>query len=456
MEKYDVLIVGSGTAGQTAAHDLVGHDLKIALVEKTDRPGGTCALAGCQAKKWLYEAAESIARCRHLHGKGVTELPSADWAEVWKEKNAFTSPIPERTVKSLEGAGIDYLKGEARFVASDEMEVGDRRIKARFFVLATGARPMPLPFQGAERLITSDEFLELQDPPPDIVFVGGGFISFEFAHFAARIGKEKRRVRILEAAPRPLGPFDGEMVELLVEASREEGIEIESNVRIESVFRQGPAFVVATRSHGDLETEMVVHGAGRVPDIEGLNLEAAGIEASRQGIAVDEGMRASNPRVLAIGDCAATVMLARVADQEAHVAARNILAACGHGEKAAIDYGAVPSLLFTYPQYGMVGKTEEALKKEGVKYLKSFDSRVKWPTYTRIGLRHAAYKILAGTDDRILGAHVLSDNASGLISVVRQAMLDGTSVEELYERSVMSPYPTRESDLTYMLRPLVG
>ena len=201
--------------------------------------------------------------------------------------------------------------------------------------------------------------------------------------------------------------------------------------------------------------DLIVHGAGRVPNVEELALDTAGIAYSPRGVAVDERMRTSNPRVFAIGDCAATIQLARVADYEGHVAAQNILAELKNGEAAKIDYAAVPAMLFTYPQYGMVGKTEAALTQQNIPYRKSFAKELQWPTYRRIGMKHAAYKILVGADHRILGAHILSDNASGLINTLKQAMLNGTTAHDLYWQNIVSPYPTRESDLIYMLKPLL-
>ena len=141
------------------------------------------------------------------------------------EKRAFTDPIPAATRKGLEGAGIDFITGTAAFSGPDTLAVNGDSVQGKYFVLATGAHPMPLPFPGAGHLITSSDFLEIERLPPRLVFVGGGFISFEFAHFAARLGPAERVV-ILEAAPRPLGPFDAEMVEHLMVASRAEGIEI--------------------------------------------------------------------------------------------------------------------------------------------------------------------------------------------------------------------------------------
>jgi len=452
MPQYDVVVVGSGSGGQTAAYTLKEYGLSVALVENSPRPGGVCALAGCQAKKWYYEATETMARARHLNGKGLTRLPQMDWGAIRDQKRGFTEPIPASTVKNLEGAGITYIDGTAAFRDPETLTVDGEPIEARFYVLATGAHPMPLPFEGAEHLIPSSDFLELDALPPRLVFVGGGFISFEFAHFAARLGPAEA-ITILEVAPRPLGPFDAEMVDHLVAASRDEGIAMHTEVELTGVAKRGAGFAVHTKDGRVFDADLVVHGAGRAPSIESLQLDQGQVDYSRRGITVDREMRTSNPRVFAVGDCAATVQLARVADYEGYVAAKNILAAVEGGEGAAVDHRAVPAILFTYPQYAMVGATEDALKEEGVRYYKNAGAGLSWPTYRRVGLRHAAYKVLVDEESRVLGAHVISDNAAGLIEIFKQAMLDARNVEDLFWRSVMTPYPSRESDIIYMLKP---
>ena len=455
MSDYDVVIVGSGTAGQTAAYDLNAAGLRVAVVEKSERPGGVCALSGCQAKKWFYEAAAAVAKCRHLAGKGIIAPPQGSWPQVLAEKNDFTNAVPGGTLKGFGQAGIAFIKGEARFRDHETLTVANRDVTAGFFVIAAGARPMTLSFPGAEHLMTSDAWLDQSSLPERIVFVGGGFIAFEFAHFAARLGSEKCRPLILEAGERPLGPFDAEMVALLGAASQEAGIEILTDVRITSVERADKGFIVHTAAGEHFPADQVVHGAGRVPDIDALGLEHAGVRYGCSGIAVDGRMRTSNPKVFAVGDCAATVQLARVADAEGHAAAAAILAASGRGDPSLIDYSAVPAVLFTCPELAMVGKTETALEAEKAVFRKSFGKNLGWPTYRRVGLAHAAYKILVGADGRFLGAHFLSDHAAGMVNAVRLAMINGLTVDELFAQSIMSPYPTRESDLIYMLKPLL-
>jgi len=455
MEKYDAVIIGSGTAGQTAAHDLKAAGLTVALAEKSESPGGTCALYGCQPKKWFYEAAEVIAKSRHLRGKGITTAAAGDWQGVWAEKNRFTENIPENTVNGLYEAGIDFLEGAGAFKDEHTLEVDGNSVRADFFVVATGATPMKIPVSGAAHLTTSTEFLERKRLPERIVFVGGGFISFEFAHFAARIGPEDRRITILEVGDRPLAPFDADMTALLLEASAQEGIRVLSNVRIRSIDREDGGFRVRTESGQTVEADMVVHGAGRVPAVEDLRLEQIGVEATPKGIRVNDRMQTTVPHIFAAGDCAATPALARVADYEGHTAADNIVALRKGTPLSRIDYSAVPFVLFSYPQYAMVGQTEKALQEAGIAYRKSTAAGLRWPTYRRIGMAHAGYKILAGENGKILGAHIVSDYAAGLINTFKQAVIDGTAVEKLYRDNIMTPYPTRESDIIYMLRPLL-
>mgnify|MGYP001812671050 CR=1 FL=1 len=456
MNAYDAVIIGSGTAGQTAAHALKTKGLTVAVVEKSDTPGGTCALAGCQAKKWFYEGMEVVAKSQHLEGKGIFSVPETAWSDFQREKNRFTQAVPGSTLDGFKKAGIDVIAGTAHFLDERTLGVDDRAVSARFFVIASGSRPMPLPIKGIEHAITSDQFLDLSSLPDCFVFIGGGFISFEFAHFVARLGNSaNRETVILEAAPRLLGPFDSEMVSLLMAASEAEGIAVHTGVEITAIEPATNGLVVKTGNGNAYAADRVVNGAGRLADIEALNLGRAGIDHTIRGIKVNPRMQTSQAHIYAIGDCAATVQLARVADYEGMVAANAILGASGDRHLSDVDYSAVPSVLFTYPQYGMVGYTEDALKKEGIAFTRSFGKNLAWPTYRRIGLQHAAYKILVGSNRQILGAHILSDNAAGIINTLRLAMVNQISVETLYRQSVMSPYPSRESDLLYMLTPCV-
>ena len=455
MNSFDCIVVGTGTAGQTAAFALAAEGLRVAIIEDSATPGGTCALRGCQAKKWFYEVAELSARCHHLQNIGVTAPPQVDWRQILTEKNAFTATIPEQTRKNLKANDITYIPGKAVFIDEYTLMADDRHLVAEYFVIATGAKTMSLPFPGNEYMLTSDDFLDLTALPPRIAFIGGGFISFEFAHFAARLGSSKGDIHILEARKRVLSPFDGDMVDQLAAASAADGIRIHTEIAIVAIEKNNAEYTIVCQSGDKFHVDMVVNGAGRTPNIDSLKLDAAGVKHSKRGITVDSYMQTSKSHIFAAGDCVDSPQLARVADMEGHTAAQSIIAEKQGGKKTAIDYRATPSVLFTYPQLGMVGKTEDQLKQENRKYWKSCDTRVNWPTYQRVGLKYGAYKILVDEQDYIIGAHFLLDNTTGLLNTFKQAMIDNMTIAELNKNSIMTPYPSRESDIIYMLRPLI-
>lgn len=455
MEKYDTIILGTGTAGQSAGYELVAEGFSVAIVEESDTPGGICALRGCQAKKYFYELTETVARAEHLLGRGISSPPMGNWKQILEHKNSFTETIPESTVASLRGNGITYIQGSAHFLDTNIIGIGDRRIEADHILIATGSIPRRLRFEGSEHLATSDDFLDLEELPERIVFLGGGFISLEFAHFSARLGSRPGHIHIFEAENHLLRPFDRDLVAQLIHASSAAGINTHTGVGVEAIRPNGKGFLVSLTNGESVETDLVVNGTGREPNIDRLSLESAGVEYTTGGILVNRSMQTSIPNIFAIGDCVASIQLARVADQEALIAARSISAIIHDESPPEIDYSGVPSILFTYPQLGMVGKTEQQLQQEKIRYWKSGEMNLGWPTYRRIGMNSAAYKILIGEEETILGAHVLSDNATGLINTFKEAILHNIPVAELHASHIMAPYPSRESDILYMLAPLV-
>ena len=283
MTTYDVVVIGTGTAGQTAAFEISEHGFNVAVIEQSTEPGGTCALHGCQSKKYFYEAAETVARCRHLLGKGIDDVPKPNWADVLKEKNKFTKNIPENTVKNVQSSGMDYYEGRAVFEDELTLAVGNKKIQGRFIIIATGAEPMTLPIDGGADMITSNDFLALDHLPDRIALVGGGFISFEFAHFAARLGSKPGSIHILESQKRVLGPFDSDMAEQLIAASQAEGIVVHTGVTISEMIKTNNQFKLVCGTDERFDVDLVVNGAGRRPNITHMNLEASGIPLFRKG-----------------------------------------------------------------------------------------------------------------------------------------------------------------------------
>jgi glutathione reductase (NADPH) len=356
--QYDVIVIGSGPAGGTVAAGCRKAGLRVAVIE--DRGyGGTCPLRGCNPKKVLVGAAEAVNRSADLQGKGIAHGSRIAWPELIRFKRSFTEPVSAAKERSFHEIGIDTFSGQARFTGKRRITVNDRTLAAANVVIATGAKARRLPIPGKEHLIEGEAFMEIDDLPDSVTFIGGGYISFEFAHVAARAGA---KVTVLEMQASPLAGFDPELVEILVEASRDRGFDLRTETPIHSVEKRGNGFLVRAGKEGSetFETGLVINSSGRVPAIEDLDLRTAGVENGPKGVAVNDFMQSvTNPAVYAAGDCAETPLpLTPTAVIEADAVVENIL----NGNTRKPDYTGIPSAAFTIPPLAMVGMTEKELK----------------------------------------------------------------------------------------------
>jgi len=450
MEKeYKIIIIGTGTAGRTLAGRARSSGLKLAIIDSRGY-GGTCPLRGCDPKKVLAGVSEATDWNNRLIGKGTgTKEPlEIDWPSLIEFKRTFTEGYPRETEKMFADMGIDMYHGRAHFENENTVFVGKDRLKGEHIFLATGSKPRKLNIPGEEYLTTSEEFMETEKLPKKIIFVGGGYVSFEFAHIARRAGSE---VLILHRSEKPLGTFDSEMVDMLVRASEAAGIRILTNMPAVAVEKGSEGLLIRaeykTETGSETQTfnaDMVVNGAGRIPDIEDLRLENAGVKVEKKGIIVDKHMRTSNPRIYAGGDCTAEgVQLTPVAILQGEVAAANIL----DGKGAEADYTGIPSAVFTIPVLASVG-ISEAEANENHRVI--FRDRSKWSTTRRAGLEFAASKvILDKTNDSIAGAHILGPNAEEAINIFAMAMQFGFRASDI--KKMVFTYPTICSDIRYML-----
>lgn len=327
-QDVDLMVVGAGMAGMTAAEKCASRGWRVAIVDELPY-GGTCALRGCDPKKILRRGAEIIDAAALMRGKGVDDRGlSISWADLMAHKRGFTHPAPARMEAGLALQGVTTLHGEARFVGADRVEVDGRTYLARHVLIATGAAPRPLDLPGAELVVDSTHFLDLEALPARIVFVGGGFVSFELAHIAARAGSS---VVVVDRGPRPLRTFDPDLVELLVARGATVGVEVRRATRVEEVRRSASGFEVLVRDArgpATIAADLVVHGAGRRPQLDRLDLAAAGVTATSRGVSVAPHLQSvTNPLVWAAGDCAETpgMPLTPVAVAEGKVAASNML-----------------------------------------------------------------------------------------------------------------------------------
>lgn len=410
--------------------------------------GGTCALRGCDPKKVLVGAAAAIDAAHGLEGRGLRPAGLAiDWAELMTFKRTFTEPYPAHREAGLVRAGIEVMHGAARFVGPSHVAVGATVLEAaRAIVVAVGARPADLPTTGGQHLRSSDQFLELPALPPSLAFVGGGYISFEFAHVAARAGA---RVTILHRGARPLQGFDPDLVDRLVARTRALGIDVRLGAEVRGIEAIDSGFRVGMAAGDPVDADLVFHGAGRVPDVDGLDLGAAGVQATRRGVAVNEFFQSvSNPKVYAAGDCADTKgpALTPVAGYEGRIVAANLL----EGHRTTAEYTAIPSVAFTLPPLASVGLREDEARAQGLQFSAKLQDTSAWYSSRRLGEEVSACKVLVeDKTGRILGAHLLGPHADEVINLFTLAMRAGMNADAF--KKVIWAYPTNGSDTAYML-----
>lgn len=450
-KQFDLVVIGAGSGAVGVASECAKSGWKVATVDSLPY-GGTCALRGCDPKKMFIAVTEGIDWAQRMKENGLdSNNMQIDWAKMAAFKRTFTDNVPKGTEQWLEDTGVVTFHGEARFVSQGVLQVNDGELHAKYFHIAAGARPMTLGFEGEDYLTTSTEFLELESIPSRVAFVGGGFIAFEFSHICKRAGVSE--VTLLEMGKRPLINFDPDLVEIQMERSKALGIDIRLESRVEKVSMKGKEFHVefsTPQGKVDIVCDLVVHGAGRVPDIDNLNLEAIGVETGRRGIKVNKFMRSvSNDSIFSAGDCADTGApnLTPVSVSEARIAKKNLLAG---EDKFSINYPPIPSVVFTLPPMATVGLLEEDAKHQGIDFDVKFGKTGDWYSSMRVGEKYSAYKILIENNTgRIVGAHLLGPGCEEQINVLSVAMKAGMTPNQL--KGLIFAYPSYASDLGYMV-----
>lgn len=448
-QSFDLVVVGTGHAGATPAFRLRSEGWTVAIVDK--RPfGGTCALRGCDPKKVLVGMAELVDWYERMEGTGIVgERVHLDWPGLIRFKRALIDPRPKDRERGFQQAGITTFHGTAKFVGPKTIQVGDQTLTARHIVLATGARPQTLQIPGEEYLTTSEQFLQLETLPKRIVLVGGGYIAAEFAHVAARARVE---ATIIHRGQRPLDGFDADLVAHWQRATLEAGITLMLNTAVVAVEKRGNRLTVHAareKEQRTCEADLVVHAAGRVPELDDLNLAEGNVQASKRGVIVNEYLQSvSNPAVYAGGDTAATggLALTPVASLDGEVIAANLL----HGNQQKPNYSAIPTVVFSIPPLAAVGLGEEAARAQGLKFAVKHEDTSDWYSSRRIGNRYSSYKVLVDEEnDRILGAHVFGPHADDVINLFALAMRVGARASEI--RNVPYAYPSVSGDVAYMV-----
>lgn len=492
---FDLIVIGTGTAASTTASECRYAGWSVAIIDSLPF-GGTCALRGCDPKKVLVEAAKIIDSNQRHENKGITGSGGVHikWSDLIRFKRTFTDPFPKHREDGYINAGIVPFHGHARFIGPTTVKVEVDKdtnnnnnnifLNGKHILIATGSKPINLNVPGSENIITSDQFLELGDDnlPDRIVFVGGGYISFEFAHIAARAGA---KVTILHRGKQPLEHFDPDLVNRLIQRSRDIGIDVRLQAAVKSIDKSSSSLSLSSSSmttfNGDgrnklvvhysssssdiskknkrnsdemtstVEADMVVHGAGREPNINGLDLmDAGGVKYTHRGITVNEYLQSvSNPAVYAAGDVAANMglPLTPVASYDGAVVANNLI----KGNTLRSNYNGLPSVVFTIPPLVSVGMQEKEAKDQGLRFKTKYEDTSSWASSRRVGETCAGFKVLVEEDtNRILGAHILGPHAEEIINIFSIAIRLGLTTKDLND-PILYTYPTNSSDILYML-----
>ncbi|MGN6466360.1 MAG: dihydrolipoyl dehydrogenase family protein [Rhizobiaceae bacterium] len=439
----DICVIGAGSGGLSVAAAAAQFGVPVVLVEK-GRMGGDCLNFGCVPSKALLAAAKTAERQRHASAFGIADVaPKIDFAEVNRHVRAVIGAIePNDSVERFTALGVEVVKGEARF--RDERTVvvttaeGEREIRARRFVVATGSSPLvpAIPGLHGAGYLTNETVFDLTALPPRLIVVGGGPVGMELAQAHRRLGAE---VTVLEAG-RALGREDPEAAAVVVAALRREGVAVHEGARVTKVEKRPDGGVLVTAEAAgsviSVEGTHLLLAAGRRANVEGLDLGKAGIAFDRRGIKVDSGLRSTNRRVYAIGDVAGGPQFTHVANYHAGLVLRALLFRLPARENRLI----LPRVTFTEPELAQAGLTEPEARKVFARV-----RVVKWPyaenDRAQTERRTEGFvKLLAGPRGRILGVSIVGASAGEMIGFWALALSKKMSVRDIIGH--VAPYPT--------------
>ena len=433
-EPFDLAILGGGPGGYVAALHAAARGARVALVER-DRVGGTCVNVGCIPSKALLDTSHAFHFLTHeaaSHGI-VVQGAAFDIAQAVARKDAVVSRLVGGIEQLLRARKVELVRGAGVLVAANELSVSAagvaaRSVKARAIIVATGSKVGLPPIQGLAESKPLDNVAALSrgTVPRRLIVIGGGVIGMELGTFFAEVGSE---VTVLEMLPQPLAFVDAELLRTLLRALEAKGLKVVVNARVTEVRRSGPTVTVTAEVGGAAQTfeaDEVLLGAGRVANLSGV--ENAGLATNRLGITVDDRMRTSVAGVWAIGDCIGdprAPKLAHVAEAQGEVAAAVIL-----GEDVAMDYSAVPNVVYTHPEVAQVGLTEIEAKatRPSAKV-----SRFPFAASGRaLALGESGGLVKLVTDrGRILGVQIVGPQASELIAEATLAIRLEATADDL-------------------------
>jgi pyruvate/2-oxoglutarate dehydrogenase complex dihydrolipoamide dehydrogenase (E3) component len=437
--RYNMVVIGAGTAGLVTAAGAAGLGAKVALIER-DLMGGDCLNFGCVPSKALIAAARAAASARNAKRLGVI-VPDGvrvDFPAVMARMRTIRADLA--TIDSaarFTGLGVDVFHGAARFTGRDTVEVAGATLRFSRATIATGARATapPIPGLAEAGYLTNETVFSLSELPRRLVVIGAGPIGCELAQTFRRFGSQ---VTLLEMMPQILTREDREAAKLIEAALVHDGVRIVTECKIARVEKRAAEKVLVTGSEEIVADEILI-GAGRAPNVEGLGLEAAGVLSDREsGIKVNDYLQTANPNIYAIGDVASPFKFTHVADEHARIAIRNALF-FGRAKASALI---IPWCTYTDPEIAHVGMYQHEAEKKGLKVKTFVQELAEADRAVLDGETDGFVKVhVQDGSDKILGATIVASHAGDLISEITTAMKAGMGLGGM--ASVIHPYPTQ-------------
>ena len=442
-EIYDLIVIGSGPGGYVAAVRAAQLGLKTACIEKETRLGGVCLNVGCIPSKALLDSSEYYHLAKdHLAEHGIkTGKLTLDLSAMMSRKEQVVEELTGNVRKLLEGNNIEIFKGTARLVGEDRVELRQdtasakkktaQTLQAKSIILATGSLPVQVPgleFDG-KRIVTSTEALEFKTVPKHLGIVGGGYIGLELGSVWLRLGA---KVTVVEMLTQIATTMDGQVGRTLDRILRKQGIDIRLNTRVSGAKIQKNSVRVTLENKDKKETlscDRLLVSVGRRPLTQHLGLEDVGVktDAKTGHVPVDESYRTNIPTVYAIGDLIPGPMLAHKASAEGIAAVE-----CIAGLPGEVNYDAIPSVVYTWPEVASVGLTEEQAKERNIPYCVGTYPFSGAGRARCMGEKDGFVKLIAHSKtDRILGVHIIGPRAADMIAECVLAVEFGASSEDI-------------------------
>ena len=445
--EFDVAILGGGSAGYAAASTAQSYGAKVAIVDPGPL-GGLCILRGCMPTKTILRSSDILSLMRRAKEFGLIPVePGADLAAINDRKNRLIGEFTDYRVKQLKDSRFTLIQEKAEFISSNDIQVGSKTLKANKFIIATGSVIANYPIPGLEEtgFVTSDDILTMRKAPKSIIVLGAGAVAVELAQFFLRIGTS---VTLIQRSGHILSQGDEDLARPVENRFREEGMNLFTSTNIVKAVRENNRSTIYFEYEGKenrTQAETILQALGRRPNIDGLNLQAAGIEIDKGRVAVDSEMRTSQENIFAVGDVNGIHEVVHIAIQQGEIAGFN---ACHPDKPKQVDNRLKASVVFTDPAVASVGLSEIECQAANRDYLVASHPFGDHGKSMCLGETHGHVKILCDPiTGEVIGGHIVGPEAGELIHEIITLMHFHGTVKDLM--TIPHYHPTLAEILTY-------